>query len=208
MRRRGHLSPAKQAVPRAHPETGSAGRPPEQPLAFSRTARTAVADSHRHSLLAGRRGRTVVDIAPSGNGCADTLGDDLLDDHDAFTSFATQPHLITGPYDMRGLDPHAVDPDMPGAARTGRGRAGPGQPHRPDPGVHPPGLITCHSATVIRYALAGSPAGCLPRTTGGFAVRSPEHPRALTACLSGSIASSPRSRPAGLAQFWTQAPGR
>ena len=133
------------------PETGSAGRPPEQPLdapalAFSRTARAAVADSHRHSLLAGQRGRAVVDIAPSGNGCADTLGDDLLDDHDAFASFVAQPHLITGPYGMRGLDPHPIDPDVPGPAGTGRGRAGLGQPYRPDPAVHPPGLITCHSA--------------------------------------------------------------
>jgi hypothetical protein len=34
----------------------------------------------------------------------------------ALAPFAAQPHLITGPYGMRGLDPHPVDPDMPGPA--------------------------------------------------------------------------------------------
>ena len=131
--------------------SASAGRPPEQlvdtsALALSRTARAAVAGSHRDSLLAGRRGRAIVDIALGGNRCAGTLGDDPLDDHDAFASFVAQPHLITGPYGMRGLDPHPVDPDVPGPAGTGRGRAGLGQPYRPDPAVDPPGLITCHSA--------------------------------------------------------------
>ena len=149
----------------AHPgqrtrKTGSAGRPPEQlldapALALGRTARAAVPGSHRDSLLPGRRGRAVVDVARGGSRCADTLGDDLLDDHDAFTSFAAQPHLITGPYGVRGLDADPVDPDVPGPAGNGCGRAGPGQPHRPDPAVHPPSLITCHPATVMRYALAG-----------------------------------------------------
>jgi hypothetical protein len=46
---------------------------------------------------------------------------------------------------------------VPGPACTGRGRAGPGQPHRPEPAVHPPSLITCHPATVMRYALATAP---------------------------------------------------
>jgi hypothetical protein len=62
----------------------------------------------------------------------------------------TQPHLITGLHGMRGLDPYPVDPDVPGSAGTGRCRAGPGQSYRPDPAVHPPSLITCHSATVMR----------------------------------------------------------
>lgn len=123
-------------------------------LALGRTARAAVPDSHRDSLLAGRRGRAVVDVARGGSRCADTLGDDLLDDHDAFTSLAAQPHLITGPHGMRGLYPDPVDPDVPGPAGNGRSRTGPGKPHRPDPAVHPPSLITCHSATVMRYALA------------------------------------------------------
>ena len=86
------------------PWTGAplAGRPAEQlldtpALALGRPARTAVADGHRDSLFAGRRGRAVVDIALGGHSCADTLGDDPLDDHDAFTPFAAQPHLITGP---------------------------------------------------------------------------------------------------------------
>jgi hypothetical protein len=35
---------------------------------------------------------------------------------------------------------------VPGPAGTGRSRTGPGQPHRPDPAVHPPRLITCHPA--------------------------------------------------------------
>src|SRR4029077_17548690 len=88
-RRRGHLP-------------GSAGGPPEQlldtpALALGRTARRAGPGSHRDSLLAGRRGRAVVDVAPGGNRCADTLGDDLPDDYDAFTSLAAQQHLINGP---------------------------------------------------------------------------------------------------------------
>jgi hypothetical protein len=138
----------------------SSGRSPEQfldtpALALGRTACAAVAGSHRDSLLARRRGRAVVDIALGGNRCAGTLGDDPLDDHDALASFVTQPHLITGPHGVRGLDSYPVDPDVPGPAGAGRGRAGPGQPHRPDPAVHSPSLITCHSATVMRYALAG-----------------------------------------------------
>jgi len=118
----------------AHLETGSAGRPAEQlldtpALALGRTARAAVAGRHRGGFLAGRRGRAIVDITLDGNRCAGTLGDDPLDDHDAFASFVAQPHLITGPYGMRGLDPYPIDPDVPGPACTGRGRTGPGQPH-------------------------------------------------------------------------------
>jgi hypothetical protein len=130
---------------------GSAGCPPEQlldtpALSLGRTARAAVADSHRGNLLTGRKGRAIVDIALDSNRCADTLGDDPLDDHDAFASFGAQPHLITGLHGMRGLDPYPVDPDVPGSAGTGGGRAGAGQPHRPDPAIYPPSLITCHSA--------------------------------------------------------------
>jgi hypothetical protein len=33
---------------------------------------------------------------------------------------------------------------VPGPAGSRRGRAGPGQPHRPDPAVHSPSLIVCH----------------------------------------------------------------
>jgi hypothetical protein len=145
----------------AQTETGSVGRPPEQlldapALALGRTARAAVPDSHRDSLLAGRRGRAVVDVARGGSRRANTPDDDLLHDHDAFTSLAAQPHLITGPHGMRGLNPDPVDPDVPGPAGNRRSRTGPGQPHRPDPAVHPPSLITCHPATVIRYV----PRGC------------------------------------------------
>src|SRR6195256_181356 len=105
----------------AHPETGSLGPPPEQlldtaALALGRTARAAIPGRHRNSLLGRRWGRAVVDVARGGDGCADALGDDLLDDHDAFTSFAAQPHLVPGPYGMRGLDPVPVDPDVPGPA--------------------------------------------------------------------------------------------
>src|ERR1035438_1513648 len=138
--------------------TSSAGRPPEQlldstALALGRTPRAAVARSHRDSLLAWWRGRAVVDVALGGNRCAGTFGDDPQDDHDAFASLLAQPHLITGPDRMRGLDPRPVDPDVPGPAGTGRGRAGPGQPHRPDPAVHSPArLITCHAATLMRCA--------------------------------------------------------
>jgi hypothetical protein len=112
----------------------SPGRPPEQlldtpALALGRAARAAVAGSHHDSFLAGRRGRAVVDITLSGNRGGDTLGDDPLDDHDAIASFVAQPHLITRPHGMRGLNPYPVDPDMPGPAGTGRGRAGSGQPH-------------------------------------------------------------------------------
>jgi len=135
----------------------SAGRTPEQfvdtaAFALGRPARTPVTSSHRDRLLARRRGRTVVDEALGGHRCASPLGDHPDDDHDPFASVLAQPHLITGPDRMRGLDPHPVDPDVPGPASTGRGRAGLGQPHRPDPAVHPSCLITGHSATVMRCA--------------------------------------------------------
>jgi hypothetical protein len=148
---RGHHEQVPDLRRKRHPETGSAGRPPEElrhasALALGRTSCARVAGSHRDSLLAGRRGRAIVDIALGGDRCAGPLGDDPLDHHDAVAAFVVQPHLITGPDGMRGLDPYPVDPDVPGPAGTGRGRAGPGQPHRPDPAVHPPVLITCHSA--------------------------------------------------------------
>src|SRR5262249_10196805 len=138
--------PAAAPVFAAHTETGSASRPPEQlldtsALALGRTASAAVPGSHRASLLAGRRRRAVVDVARGGHGCADTLGDNLLGDRAPFTSFVAQPPLITGPYGMRGLDAEPVDPEVPGPAGNGCGRAGPGQPHRPDPAVHPRSLI-------------------------------------------------------------------
>ena len=151
----------------------SAGRPPEQfldtpALALGRTARAAVAGSHHDSLLARRKGRALVDIALGGNRCADTLGDHPLDDHDVFAPFVMQPHLITGPDGVRGLDPYPVDPDVPGPAGTRRGRTGPGQPHRPDPAVHPPSLITCHPANcnAIRARWL-RPACCLPQRADG-----------------------------------------
>ena len=71
----------------------------------------------------------MVDEALGGHRCAGPLGDHPDDDHDAFASVLAQPHLITGPHRMRGLDPHPVDSDVPGPAGTGRGRAGLGQPH-------------------------------------------------------------------------------
>jgi hypothetical protein len=152
---------------------GSAGRPPEQSLdapalALGWTARAAVPDSHRDGLLAGRRGRAVVDVARGGSRCADTLGDDLLDDHDAVTSLGAHPHLITGPHGMRGLYPDPVDPDVPGPAGNGRSRPGPGQPNRPDPAVHPPSLITCHPATVMPSRVRLPPSARLAtRVAGG-----------------------------------------
>src|SRR5271166_1515121 len=118
----------------------SARRPAEQlvdaaAFALGRTARAALAGRYRDPLLAGRRGRAVVDVALGGHRCAGPLGDDPRDDHDALASFLAQPHLVTGLDRMRGLDPGSVDPDMPGLAGTGCGRAGLGQPHRPDPAV-------------------------------------------------------------------------
>ncbi len=149
------------AVFAAHPRAGSASRPPEQladapALALGRTARAAVADSHRDSLLARRRERAGADVARGGSRRADPLGDDLLDDHDPVTFLAAQPDLITGPHAMRGLDPDPADPDVPGPAGNGRSRTRPGQPHRPDPAARPPSLITRHPATVMRYV----PPGC------------------------------------------------
>jgi hypothetical protein len=49
---------------------------------------------------------------------------------------------------------------VPGPAGTGRGRTGRGQPHRPDPAVHPPSLITCHPSdcNAIRARRLHSPA--------------------------------------------------
>jgi len=148
-RRCGPVLSAGQARP------GSAGRPPEQlldtaPLAFGRTACAAIAHSHRGSFLARRAGRAVVGIALGGSRRADPLGDDPHDDHDAFVPVLAQPHFVTSPDRMRGLDPHPVDPDVPAPAGAGCGRSGPGQPHRPDPAVHPSRQITCHSATVMR----------------------------------------------------------
>jgi AcrR family transcriptional regulator len=164
--------PGQQPGPRAARGTGSAGRPPEELLdtaavALGRTARAAGPGSHRDGLLAGRRGRAVVDVARGGSRCADTLGDDLLDDHDAFTFFAAQPHLVTDPYGMCGLDPDPIDPDVPGPAGNGRGRTGPGQPHRPDPAVHAPSLITCHLATVMGMPVRLLPVCC--HVAGGSA---------------------------------------
>ena len=83
----------------------TAGRPSDQlvdtaALALGRTARAAVPGRRRDSLLTGRRGRAVVGVARGGSRCADTLGDDLLDDHDAFSSLAAQPHLVTGQEDV------------------------------------------------------------------------------------------------------------
>src|ERR1035441_1602891 len=156
--RSGRLSPGAAVRSSQRSGTSSAGWPPGQlldstALALGRTPRAAVARSHRDSLLAWWKGRTVVDVALGGSRCAGTFGDDPQDDHDAFASLLAQPHLITGPDRMRGLDPRPVDPDVPGPAGTGRGRAGPGQPHRPDPAVHSPArLITCHSATLMRCA--------------------------------------------------------
>jgi len=73
--------------------------------------------------------QAAVDVALGRHRCAGPLGDHPHDDHDAFASVLAQPHLITGPDRMRGLDPHPVDPDVPGPAGTGRGRACLGQPH-------------------------------------------------------------------------------
>src|SRR6185437_7434741 len=83
----------------------TAGRPSDQlvdtaALALGRTARAAVPDRCRDSLLTGRWGRAVVGVARGGSRCADTLGDDPLDDHDAFSSLAAQPHLVTGQEDV------------------------------------------------------------------------------------------------------------
>jgi hypothetical protein len=162
----------------------SGGRAPEQfvdtaAFALGRPARTSVASGHRDRLLARRRGRTVVGVALGGHRCAGPLGDHPHDDHDTFASVLAEPHLITGPDRMRGLDPHPVDPDVPGPAGTGRGRAGPGQPHRPDPAVHPSRLITGHSATVMRCAglepTAGSSLRPAPLIQAGWIGRHPGH---------------------------------
>ena len=147
-------SPANRVPDRRCASSG--GRTPEQLLdtaafALGRTARAAIADSHRDSLLPWRRGRAVVDVALGGNSCADPFGDDPHDHHDALESPLAQPHLVTGPDRMRRLDPGPVDPDVPSPAGTRRHRAGLGQPHRPDPAVHPPRLITGHSATLMPF---------------------------------------------------------
>ena|SRR5487761_1401769 len=109
-------------TPDARPGSGSAGRPPEQlldtaALPFGRTACAAIANRHRGSFLAWRRGRTVVDVALGGNRCPDTLGNDPHDDHDAFVSLLAQPHLVTGPDRMR----RAVSS---GRSNSGRGNLG------------------------------------------------------------------------------------
>jgi hypothetical protein len=62
---------------------------------------------------------------------------------------------VARPNGTRGLDPYPVDPDVPGPAGTGRGQAGLGQPHRPDPAVHPPAPLTFNgmSATDVTGGL-------------------------------------------------------
>ena len=180
----------------------SAGRTPEQfvdiaALALSRTARAALASSHHDDFLAGRRGRAIVDIALRGDRRAGPLGDHPHDDHDALAAVLAQPHLITGPDRMRGFDPDPVDPDVPGPAGAGRGRAGLGQPHRPDPAVHPPRLITGHSATVMRRIsrrpprAPGPPSPAAPRRGPGR-IRTPPGRRA-----SGTAHAPGPARPAG-----------
>jgi hypothetical protein len=81
-------------------------------------------------------------------------------------SLLAQPYLVTGPDRVRRLDPRPVDPDVPGPAGTGRGWAGPGQPHRPDPTVYPPRLIPCHSATLMRRVPALIQSDVPPVTPG------------------------------------------
>ncbi len=153
-------SPVRALDLRQYPWAGSAGRPPEElvdtsALSLGRAARTAIAHSHRDDLLAWRRGRAIVDIALSGNRCTDTLADDPLHDHDPFASCEAQPYLITSLHGVCGLDPFPVDSHVARSAGGGRGRAGAGQPHRPDPAVHPPGLLSCHPVTLMRYTYVG-----------------------------------------------------
>lgn len=137
-------------------------RPPEQPLnaaalAFGGPTRATIANSHRDDLLARRGRRALVAIALDGHGRADALGDDPRNDHDAFASLVAKPNLIADPDRVRGLHPHPIDPDVPASAGVGGDRTGLGQPHRPDPTVHPGALpLTHHPVTVLRCARAVS----------------------------------------------------
>src|SRR5450755_217208 len=143
----------------------SARRPPEQALgtaavALGRTARATVPGRCCGLLLTGRRGRAVVDVALGGHGSAGPFGDDPRDLYDALPPFLAQTHLIAGPHRVRGFDAYPVDPDVPRLAGAGRGRAGLGQPDRPDPAVHPPRLIIGHPATVMRWCAAPGSGRC------------------------------------------------
>jgi hypothetical protein len=185
----------------------SAGWTPEQfvdttAFALGRPARTSFTSRHRDRRLARRRGRTVVDVALGGDRCAGPLGDHPDDDHDAFSSVLSQPHLIAGPDRMCGLDPQPVDPHVPGPAGTGRGRAGLGQPHRPDPAVHPSRLIIGHSATVMRRPglelTAGSSLRPRPGAWGAVVRIGAPWPR--TSAVPGAVQGPwdvPRGRTAG-----------
>lgn len=99
----------------------------------------------------------MIDVAFRCDRRAGPLADNPLDDHDPLASLFAEPHLVTGPDGVGGLDPRAVDPDVPGPAGTGRGRAGLDQPHRPDPAVDPSRLVTRHVATVMRLTEVGDP---------------------------------------------------
>jgi len=63
----------------------------------------------------------MVDVALGGRGRADSLADDLGDDHNAFASVLAEPDLVTGPDQVSGFDAGPVDPDVPAPAGTGRG---------------------------------------------------------------------------------------
>ena len=167
-----HLLDRRRALTGGGLTGGSAGRPAEQPLdgaavALGRAARAAVADGHRHDRLARRRGRAVVGVARGGAGGTDPLADHPDHGHDALAALLAEPHLIAGPDQVRGLDPHPVDPDVPGPAGSGTGRAGLDQPDRPDPAVHPPRLIVCHPATVMRPAASPARPAHSPRGRRG-----------------------------------------
>lgn len=115
-------------------------------LTFGRTPRPTSPNSHRHNLLPRRRRRTLVDIAFGSHSGPDPLGDDTRDHHDTFTPLVPQPHLIPDPYGVRSLDPHPVHPHMTTPAGIGRDRTSLGEPHRPNPTVHP---HTHHPTTLV-----------------------------------------------------------
>src|SRR5207249_3505949 len=111
------------------------------PVALGGAARPAVAQPDRHGVLARRRRRAVVDEALRGHRRPDPLAHDARDHHDPVAPRMAQPHLVTGPHRLRGFDALSVDPDVPRAAGRGRHGARLGQPHGPDPAVHPYGPL-------------------------------------------------------------------
>src|SRR5262249_34161790 len=104
-------------------------------VALGGATRAPVAEAGRSHRLAGRRGRTVGDIALDGHGGAHPLADQALHHDDPLAALMAQTHLVADAYGVGGLHPLAVDPHMAAPASRAADRPGLDEPHGPDPAV-------------------------------------------------------------------------